>query len=74
MYTLNIGCSNLNVFHYLCPSSAALFSTGTGPGFFPNDGAQAKQDLKCFLLSCGTADWDGFYPNDLDLANYCTSQ
>ncbi|MGO9115563.1 MAG: carbohydrate-binding protein [Thermoguttaceae bacterium] len=72
-YTLNVGCSNLNTFHYLCPSSAAVFNTGSGPGFFPNGGTQAKQDLKCLLLSCGTADWDGFYPTNEDLANYCTS-
>ena len=73
MYTLNVGCSNLNTFHYLSPSSAAIFSTGSGPGYFPNGGAQAKQVMKTLLISCGTADWDGFYPTDQDLHNYCVS-
>jgi endo-1,4-beta-xylanase len=71
MYTLNIGSSHLDTFHYLSPSSAAIFSTGSGPGYFPNGGAEAKQKMKCLLISCGTADWDGFYPPNLDLANYC---
>jgi endo-1,4-beta-xylanase len=71
MYAADTGCANLNTFHYISPSSPAFFSSGQGPNLFPNGGAQAKQVLKCFLLSCGTADWDGFYPASLDLATWC---
>ena len=73
MYTGNIGCANLSTFHNISPSSPAYFSTGQGPNLFPNGGAQAKQVMKCLLLSCGTADWDGFYPASQDLHNYCVS-
>jgi enterochelin esterase-like enzyme/fibronectin type 3 domain-containing protein len=73
MYCADIGCANLNTFHHISPSSPAFFSSGQGPGLFPNGGAQAKQVLKCLLLSCGTADWDGFYPPSQDLHNYCVS-
>ena len=71
MYAADTGCANLNTFHHISPSSPAFFSSGQGPNLFPNGGAQAKQVLKCFLLSCGTADWDGFYPASLDLATWC---
>ena len=71
MYCADIGCANLNTFHHLSPSSPAFFNSGQGPNLFPNGGAQAKQVLKCMLLSCGTSDWDGFYPASLDLANWC---
>jgi endo-1,4-beta-xylanase len=73
MYCADIGCANLSTFHNISPSSPAFFSSGQGPGLFPNGGAQAKQVLKCLLLSCGTADWDGFYPPSQDLHNYCVS-
>jgi enterochelin esterase-like enzyme/fibronectin type 3 domain-containing protein len=73
MYCADIGCANLNTFYHISPSSPAFFSSGQGPGLFPNGGAQAKQVLKCLLLSCGTADWDGFYPPSQDLHNYCVS-
>ena len=73
MYTADVGCANLSTFHNISPSSPAFFSSGQGPGLFPNGGAQAKQVLKCLLLSCGTADWDGFYPPSQDLHDYCVS-
>ncbi|HXR08786.1 MAG TPA: carbohydrate-binding protein, partial [Candidatus Acidoferrum sp.] len=73
MYTFNVGSAHLNTFHYMSPSSAAIFNTGSGPGLFPNGGAEAKQKLKCLLISCGTGDWDGFYPPNQDLHNYCVS-
>ena len=57
----------------ISPSSPAFFSTGQGPGLFPNGGAQAKQMMKTLLLSCGTADWDGFYPPSQDLHDDCVS-
>jgi enterochelin esterase-like enzyme/fibronectin type 3 domain-containing protein len=73
MYTADVGCANLSTFHNISPSSPAFFSSGQGPGLFPNGGAQAKQVLKCLLLSCGTSDWDGFYPASQDLHDYCVS-
>ncbi|HUZ08089.1 MAG TPA: carbohydrate-binding protein [Candidatus Paceibacterota bacterium] len=73
MYTADVGCANLSTFHNISPSSPAFFNSGQGPGLFPNGGAQAKQVLKCLLLSCGTSDWDGFYPPSQDLHDYCIS-
>ncbi len=40
----------------------------------PNGGAEAKQKLKTLLLSCGTADWDGFCPPNLATHNYCLAK
>ena len=72
MYCADVGCANLNTFHYLSPSSPAFFSSGQGTNLFPH-GAPSLQQLKCFLLSCGTADWDGFYPPSQNLHDFCGS-
>jgi endo-1,4-beta-xylanase len=57
MYTINVGSSHLDTFHHLSPSSAALW--GSAGGSF---GADARKKLKTLFISCGTSDWDGFYP------------
>jgi len=71
-YTFNIGCSNLDTFHHLSPSSAAPNKSADSQ-LFPNGGAEAKQKLKTLLISCGDADWMGLYSNSLDCHNYCVS-
>jgi endo-1,4-beta-xylanase len=56
--TLALGTGYLDTFRHLAPFSAAP------AGSFPNNGAEAKQKMKTLLLSCGTADWVGLYPQN----------
>ena len=65
--------SGLDTYHYICPTSAANFNHPADADMFPNGGAVAKQKLKCLLLSCGTGDWDGFYPYNMATHDYCAS-
>jgi enterochelin esterase-like enzyme/fibronectin type 3 domain-containing protein len=67
-YTINVGSSHLDTFHHLSPSSAALW--GSAGGSF---GADARQKLKTLLISCGTSDWDGFYPPNQATHNDCAA-
>ena len=71
-YTFNIGCGNLNTFHYLAPSSAAPNKAGDS-SLFPNGGAEAKQKLKTLLIACGTADYLGLYSSSEGAHNYCVA-
>lgn len=65
------GIGNLDVFHHVCPSSALPINHPSDQDMFPYGGAEAKQKLKTLMLSCGTADWCGFYPSNLATHNYC---
>ena len=65
--------SGLDTFHYISPTSAANFNHPADTDMFPNGGAVAKQKMKCLFLSCGTGDWDGFYPPNQATHNYCAS-
>ncbi|URZ09217.1 RICIN domain-containing protein [Clostridium felsineum] len=67
------GLGHLDTFHHICPSSATPFNHPSDANMFPNNGAEAKQKLKTLLLSCGTSDWDGFYPPNLATHNYCVA-
>jgi len=71
--TFDIGMKNLDVFHHISPSSAANFNHPSDADMFPNDGAAVKQKVKTLFLSCGDADWDGFYPPNLATHNYCVA-
>ena len=53
--TFNIGLTNLDVFHYLCPISSAPNTKSTNV-LFPDGGKAATEKLKAFLISCGTSD------------------
>ncbi len=70
-YAFNVGCENLNTFHYVSPSSACIYIMDGVGTWFPN-GYDSR--LKCLFISCGDSDWDGFYPtNQLvaqSVANY----
>ncbi|HEX9046713.1 MAG TPA: carbohydrate-binding protein, partial [Verrucomicrobiae bacterium] len=72
-YTFDVGCENLNTFRHLSPSSACVYIIDSNETLFPNGGALAKQVLKTLLISCGTADWDGFYPGNQAIHEYCAS-
>lgn len=65
------GIGNMDTFHHVSPSSATPFNHPSDSDMFPNGGADAKQKLKTLFISCGTADWDGFYPPNLETHNYC---
>ena len=65
--------SGLDTFHYISPTSAANFNHPADTDMFPNGGAVAKQKMKCLFISCGTGDWDGFYPPNQAAHNYCAS-
>ncbi|WP_242939685.1 RICIN domain-containing protein [[Clostridium] polysaccharolyticum] len=65
------GIGNLDVFHHVCPTSALPINHPSDRDMFPYGGAEAKQKLKTLMLSCGTADWCGFYPSNLGTHNYC---
>ena len=65
------GIGHLDTFHHIGPSSAAPFNHPSDADMFPNDGAEAKQRTKTLFISCGDADWDGFYPPNLATHSYC---
>jgi hypothetical protein len=64
---------HLDMFHHICPTSAAPFNHPSDAAMFPNGGAEAKQKIKTLFISCGTADWDGFYPPNEATHNYCVA-
>jgi|GEM_PF-696284 len=68
--TFDIGMKNMDVFHHISPSSAAPFNHPSDADMFPNDGATVKQKLKTLFISCGTSDWDNFYPPNLATHDY----
>lgn len=67
------GIGHLDMFHHICPTSAAPFNHPSDKDMFPNGGAEAKQKIKTLFISCGTSDWDGFYPPNLATHKYCDS-
>jgi len=69
--TFTEGLGHLDTFHHISPTSAANFNHPSDAAMFPNGGAEAKQKLKTLFISCGDADWDGFYPPNLATHNYC---
>jgi enterochelin esterase-like enzyme len=71
-YTFNIGCSNLDTFHHLSPSSAAPNKAGDDQ-LFPRGGAEAREKLKTLLISCGDADWLGLFNLSEGTHNYCAA-
>jgi len=71
-YTFNIGCGNLNTFHYLNPCSAAP-DKNADTSLFPNNGADAQQKLKLMLIACGNADWLGLFSPSQNTHYFCVS-
>lgn len=67
------GLGHLDTFHHICPTSAANFNHPSDAAMFPNGGTEAKQKIKTLFISCGDADWDGFYPPNLATHNYCAT-
>jgi enterochelin esterase-like enzyme len=65
------GIGHLDTFHHISPSSAAPFNHPSDADMFPNDGAEAKAKIKTLFISCGDADWDGFYPPNQATHEYC---
>lgn len=65
------GLGHLDTFHHVSPSSAAPFNHPSDADMFPNGGAEAKKRLKTLFISCGTGDWDGFYPPNKSTHEYC---
>jgi len=65
------GLGHLDTFHHVSPSSAAPFNHPSDANMFPNGGADAKKKLKTLFISCGTGDWDGFYPPNKSTHEYC---
>jgi enterochelin esterase-like enzyme len=71
-YTFNVGCKNLDYFHYLSPSSAAPNKEADNT-LFPNGGAYAKQVLKCLFISWGQYDYQSIIDANVATVNYCTN-
>ncbi len=71
-YAFNVGCENLDTFHYIAPSSAAPSKAGDDV-LFPNGGAEAKQKMKLLLIACGNADYLGLYGTSEGTHNYCVN-
>lgn len=66
--TFNIALPNLDVFPYVCAISSAPNTKGTDT-LFPDGGAAAREKLKAFLISCGTA--DGLLGFGENVHNFC---
>jgi len=71
-YTFNVGCKNLNYFHYLSPSSAAPNKEGDN-ALFPNGGDSAKQVIKCLFVSWGQYDYQIIIDANVATVNFCTN-
>jgi len=71
-YTFNVGCANLDYFHYLSPSAAAPNKAGDIT-LFPNGGAKAKQVLKCLFISWGQYDYQSIIDANVACDNYCNA-
>ncbi len=71
-YAFNVGCGNLDAFHYIAPSSAAPSKAGDDV-LFPNGGAEARQKLKLLLIACGTSDYLGLFGPSEGAHNYCVA-
>jgi enterochelin esterase-like enzyme/regulation of enolase protein 1 (concanavalin A-like superfamily) len=71
-YTFNVGCANLNTFHYLSPSAAAPNKAGDD-SLFPNGGAEAKQKLRCLFLSWGQSDYQSIIDANRNCVSYCNT-
>jgi enterochelin esterase-like enzyme len=67
------GLGHIDTFHHICPTSAANFNHPADAAMFPNGGAEVKEKVKTLFISCGDADWDGFYPPNLATHNYCAT-
>lgn len=71
-YAFNVGCQNLDVFRYICPTAAAPNKL-PDTTLFPNGGAQAKQKIKCLFISWGGIDYDIIVSSNRAAHNYCTT-
>lgn len=65
------GLGHIETFHHISPTSAATFNHPSDANMFPNNGADVKAKVKTLFISCGTADWDGFYPSNEATHKYC---
>jgi enterochelin esterase-like enzyme len=65
------GLGHIETFHHICPTSAAPFNHPSDPDMFPNEGEDVKKYVKTLFMSCGTGDWDGFYPPNEATHKYC---
>ena len=71
-YTFNVGCENLDYFHFISPSSAAPNKDGDIT-LFPNGGTKAKQVLKCLFLSWGQNDYQSIIDANVACDSYCNT-
>jgi enterochelin esterase-like enzyme len=71
-YAFNVGCANLDYFHYLGPTAAAPSKAGDNT-LFPNGGAYAKQVLKCLFISWGQYDYQSIIDANVGCVNYCNA-
>lgn len=72
-YTFNVGCKNLNYFHYISPSSAAPNKEADNV-LFPNNGANAKKVLKCLFISWAQYDYQSIIDANVATVAYCNSK
>jgi enterochelin esterase-like enzyme len=71
-YAFNVGCKNLDYFHYIGPSAAAPNKDGDNT-LFPNGGAYAKQVMKCLFISWGQSDYQSIIDSNVACDNYCNA-
>ena len=71
-YTFNVGCANLDTFHYLSPTAAAPNKAGDS-SLFPNGGIEARQKLKCLFISWGQWDYESIASSNVACHNFCVS-
>jgi enterochelin esterase-like enzyme len=71
-YAFNVGCANLDYFHYLSPSAAAP-NKASDVILFPSGGVKAKQVLKCLFISWGQYDYQSIIDANVACDNYCNT-
>lgn len=69
-YAFNVGCKNLEYFHYISPSSATP-NKQVDNVLFPNDGSDAKAKLKCLFISWAEYDYQKIIDDNKSTVSFC---
>lgn len=71
-HSFNVGCKNLDCFHFISPSSAAP-NKEKDTTLFPDGGATAKQVMKCLFISWAQHDYKSIVDANVATVNFCNN-